>query len=163
MALSLHQIGRLITSRLKRSERAVSAVLTTLAVIISPLLNFERYRNYEESQPRRMHVFEAIGRKIYQFGPDYHYGLINTGNTSWALTHSYGVALPYLMNLRLQDVPLLDDFLPLEREGRFIFIVPPNRFDEDYKTIRDFYPDVREESVTDNLGVEVAKLVIKDR
>lgn len=163
MALCLHQIAQLITSKFKGAERVVSVLLTVLAVIVSPVINFERYVNYEEKQPRRMHVFEAIGRRIYQFGPDYEYGLVNTGNASWALMNSYAYALPYIMKLKLQDIPLLEDQLPISNKGRFVFIVQPGRFAQDFKIIREYYPDVREESVTDNFGIEVAKLVIKDR
>jgi hypothetical protein len=145
----------------KRIGRVATAVMILVVVIGSPLVNLKSYMRYESGLGRTdlMEPMVAIGRKIYEMGPQYKYGLVVIGSPTWSIKTSHPRMLPFIMEREIHDIVELDSAALDEIKEPYVLFVQAQRIDKDTSRILRKFPEAKVETVVDLRGKVIAQAI----
>jgi 4-amino-4-deoxy-L-arabinose transferase-like glycosyltransferase len=152
----------------ERWRGATYAFLVVGVTIASPALNLRTYIRHETGQTGgySLHEMTAIGRRMRDLGPGYHYYLVTTHNPSWTVSPNggaeFGELLPYMWDRRVREVRELETVLPFPDHEPVAVFLQANRFAADVGTLREWYPGAKVEEIHGFRGETRAGVVLID-
>lgn len=149
----------------KRLGQVATVVMIPLVVVGSPLVNLKSYIRYESGLGRLdlMDPMVAIGRKIYELGPEYKYGLVVIGSPTWPIKTSHPRMLPFIMEREIHDIVELDSSVLDEFKEPYVLFVQAQRIDKDTPRILQKFPDAKVETIVDLRGKVIAQGITVNR
>lgn len=139
---------------------ALFAFSACCLLVVSPYTNFRNYVNYESAVGRRYnaHPMVAIARYLHARGPQSRYVWLAGGEPQWQFRNvpAFTVMLPYIHDLVMKEVYVLEDELPVKPGSPTTFLVQLKRRDIDIPEIRKAHPEAVIEEIKDLNGESVA-------
>ena len=138
--------------------------VSAVVILASPVINLDTYIKYERGAVRTnlMDPMTAIGRKIYEKGPDYEYLLVTIGDSSWRLRAARQRMFPYIMERRIRELVEVDSEVLNEISGAVVFFVKEERFDKEGTLILKRFPSARVEKIEGLQGEEIGRAITVD-